>query len=73
MAASRASTGVYVYLGDRWTAAALKGARCTAVRRGDGRCIRGHNGSMLVQFDNGERHVVLGRSLRTIRDDAGRP
>ena len=62
------STGVYRYLGDRWTAASLKGAQCSAVRRADGKCIRGRNGSMLVRFDNGERHVVLGRLLRTIRD-----
>jgi len=61
------STGVYRYLGDRWTAPALRGARCTAVRRDDGKCIRGRNGSMLVRFDHGGRHVVLGRLLRTIR------
>jgi hypothetical protein len=54
----------YRYLGDRWTAPKLKGARCTAVRRQDGKCIRGRNGSMLVQFENGDRHVVVGRLLR---------
>lgn len=54
----------YRYLGDRWTRPELKGARCSAVRRTDGRCIRGRNGSMLVQFENGETHVVVGRLLR---------
>ena len=62
------ATGGYRYLGDRWTAAALKGARCTAVRRADGKCIRGRNGSMLVRFDDGNRHIVAGRLLRTIRE-----
>jgi hypothetical protein len=68
VAVRRLATGAYFYLGDRWTAPALRGARCTAVRRADGRWIRGRNGSMLVQFDSGNRHVVLGRLLRTIRD-----
>jgi hypothetical protein len=56
---------VYRYLGDRWTRPELKGAICTAVRRPDGKTIRGRNGSMLVAFD-GVRHVVLGRLLRKI-------
>jgi hypothetical protein len=61
---------VYIYLGDRWTDPRLKGARCTAVRRPDGKCIRGRNGAMLVRFENGERHVVLGRLLRKVISDA---
>ena len=56
----------YRYLGDRWTRPGLKGARCTAVRRADGKCIRGRNGSMLVEF-NGLRHIVPGRLLRKER------
>lgn len=57
----------YVYRGDRWTAPALKGARCTAVRRADGRCVRAKNGSMLVRFSDGAVHVVLGRQLRKVQ------
>jgi hypothetical protein len=53
----------YRYLGDRLTSGHLKGMICHAVRRADGKCIRGKNGSMLVSF-NGEIHVVLGRLLR---------
>jgi hypothetical protein len=56
----------YVYRGDRWTAPPLRGARCVAVRRPDGRCVRGRNGSMLVRFDGGAVHVVLGRQLRRL-------
>ena len=58
----------YRYLGDRWTRQELKGAVCTAVRRPDGRCIRGRNGTMLVQFDDGSQHTVLGRLLRKLLD-----
>ncbi|GAA4332267.1 hypothetical protein [Flaviaesturariibacter amylovorans] len=54
----------YRYLGDRHTDPALKGALCTAVRRADGKCIRGRNGSMLVQLEDGRKMVVLGRLLR---------
>lgn len=55
----------YVYLGDRCTAAELKGARCTAVRRANGKCIRDRMGK-LVSF-GGVRHVVLGRRLRRVQ------
>ncbi len=55
----------YRYLGDRWTRPELRGQVCTAVRRGDGRCIRGRNGSMLVEV-GGVRVVVLGRLLRKV-------
>jgi hypothetical protein len=57
----------YTYLGDRLTDESLKGQRCEAVRRGDGKCIRGKNGSMLVRFEDGSTHVVLGRRLRKLR------
>jgi hypothetical protein len=53
----------YVYLGDRNTSSILKKASCNAVRR-NGKCIRGKNGSMMVQFEDGKVHVVVGRLLR---------
>lgn len=53
----------YTYLGDRFTDPAYKGKTCTAVRRSDGKCIRGANGNMLVSFD-GVKVVVLARLLR---------
>jgi hypothetical protein len=56
----------YVYLGDRLTRAELKNAKCRAVRRPDGKCIRSRNGSMLVEFKSGLRCVVLARRLRKI-------
>jgi hypothetical protein len=55
----------YKYLGDKYTSPELKGATCTAVRRPNGKCIRGKNGSMLVDF-NGVHHVIIGRLLRKI-------
>ncbi|RAJ92543.1 hypothetical protein LX87_04873 [Larkinella arboricola] len=57
----------YTYLGDRMTDSQLKGKGCDAVRRADGRCIRGKTGSMLVRFENGALHVVIGRLLRKVR------
>jgi hypothetical protein len=56
----------YVYLGDRSTNPALKGKECKAIRRTNGKCIRGKNGSMLVLFRNNESHVIIGRLLRKI-------
>jgi hypothetical protein len=56
----------YVYRGDRWTAPERKGATCDAVRRSDGKCIRGRNGSMLVRFHDGQVAVVIGRQLRRL-------
>ena len=53
----------YRYLGDRFTCPTLKQRICTAVRRPDGKCIRGRNGTMLVDFD-GVKHVVIARLLR---------
>ena len=52
----------YKYLGDRLTDPARKDF-CSAVRRPDGKCIRGKNGAMLVEF-NGQKVVVIGRLLR---------
>ena len=56
---------IYRYIGDRSTDVNLKGARCKAIRQLNGRCIRGKNGSMLVQFESGPA-VVIGRLLRKI-------
>lgn len=59
---------IYKYLGDRYTSPELKGSHCTAVRRTDGKCIRGRNGSMLVQFESG-KSVIIGRLLRKVKDN----
>ena len=56
----------YIYLGDRNTDPKIKNQECRAVRRVDGKCIRGRNGSMLVEFDCGKM-VVVGRLLRKSR------
>jgi len=56
----------YIYRGDRWTMGWLCGRRCEAIRRPDGKCIRGRNGNMLVRFTSGEIVVVLGRQLRKV-------
>lgn len=58
---------VYKYHGDRFTDPLLKGKACTAVRRPDGKCIRGKNGSMLVEFEGIGKVVVIGRLLRKIK------
>lgn len=58
--------GEYIYLGDRFTDPQLKGKECRAVRRQDGKCIRGKNGSMLVTFE-GRPVVVIARLLRKIK------
>lgn len=57
----------YKYLGDRFTDTIFKGLQCKAVRRPDGKCIRGKNGNMLVEFENGVKSVILGRLLRKIK------
>jgi len=56
----------YKYLGDKNTSGPLKNLLCKAVRRQDGKCRRGKNGSMLVEFENGEMHVIVGRLLRKL-------
>lgn len=66
----------YIYMGDRLTCYQHKDKLCAAVRRPDGKCIRGKNGNMLVQFYNdGTTAVVLGRRLRRLdrlRKDDGK-
>lgn len=56
----------YVYLGDRLTRPELRGVRCRAVLRPDGRCIRSRLGTMLVELESGERHNVIGKRLRRV-------
>jgi hypothetical protein len=66
---SRLAAGsfTYKYLGDKNTHLSLKGQTCSAIRK-NGKCIRGKNGNMLVEFDNGEKHVVIARLLRKIKN-----
>lgn len=56
---------VYRYLGDRMTTPALKRSFCTAVMTA-GKCIRGRNGNMLVEFLDRSKHVVIARLLRKV-------
>jgi hypothetical protein len=55
----------YHYIGDRSTDPSLKKQFCNAVRKNN-KCIRGKNGSMLVEFENGKKTVVIGRLLRKV-------
>lgn len=59
----------YVYYGDRLTHPDLKRRICTIIRDERGKCIRGRNGSMLVQFEDWPRgpEVVIGRLLRKVK------
>jgi len=54
----------YIYLGDRWTSPEFCHIKCDAVRRSDGKCIRGKNGTMLVMTEQGKKLVVIARLLR---------
>jgi hypothetical protein len=56
----------YLYRGDKLTDKQYSGQICKAVRRPDGKCIRGKNGSMLVEFE-GKKVVVIGRQLRKLK------
>lgn len=58
----------YMYLGDRSTDPKYKGQPCNAVRRPDGKCIRGRNGNMLVEFEDGLKSVIVARLLRKIKN-----
>lgn len=57
----------YIYLGDRLTRPELKRQPCRAVRRPNGKCIRGRNGNMLVEFEDAGKVVIIGRLLRKIK------
>jgi hypothetical protein len=56
----------YIYRGDKLTSPELKGKSCKAIRRSNGKCIRGRNSNMLCDFD-GVKVVVLARMLRKIK------
>lgn len=56
----------YKYLGDRLTRPELRGAQCKAVKS-NGKCIRGRNSNMLVEFENGLRVNILARLLRKLK------
>ena len=58
----------YTYLGDRLTDPRFRRQSCEALRNAEGKCVRGPNGSMLVQFANGPATVVIGRLLRRRKD-----
>lgn len=47
----------YKYLGDKFTAPELKGRICNSVINFRGKCIRGRNGSMLVDYDVGWKPI----------------
>jgi len=53
----------YIYIGDRFTDPALKDKPCKAVKRNNGKCIRGRNGNMLVEFE-GVQCNILAKRLR---------
>ena len=55
----------YIYLGDRLTDPKYKRQPCKAVRKENGKCIRGKNGNMLVEFESGKVNVIA-RLLRKI-------
>jgi hypothetical protein len=57
----------YIYLGDRLTVESLKGQKCNALRQPNGKCIRSKKATMLVQFENGDKHIILARRLRKIK------
>lgn len=57
----------YKYLGDKMTDPKFKGKYCSAIRRSDGKCIRGKNSNMLVVFEDGTIANVLARLLRKIK------
>jgi hypothetical protein len=56
----------YTYKGDRNTDDKYKGKNCKAIRRSDGKCIRGKNGNILVDF-YGYKAVVVARQLRKLK------
>lgn len=59
--------GEYIYKGDKLArlSSPFAGQECSALRRPNGKCIRGKNGNMLVHF-NGEAVVVPARQLRKV-------
>lgn len=57
----------YIYKGDKYAKTGqYAGKLCSAIRRADGKCIRGKKGTMLVRFDDGTAVVVIAKWLRKI-------
>jgi hypothetical protein len=56
---------IYIYRGDRLTDNQYRMQPCNPILNAKGKCIRGKNGNMLVQFSSGNC-VVLARQLRRI-------
>jgi hypothetical protein len=57
----------YIYHGDKLTDVLFKKKPCKAVRKENGKCIRGKNSNMLVEFENGIQVVIMARTLRKIK------
>ena len=56
---------IYLYRGDRYTDDKYKLQPCSPVLSNAGKCIRGKNGNMLVNFVSGTV-VILARQLRRL-------
>jgi len=57
----------YIYKGDRLTNADFKNKHCVAIKKDDGKCIRGKNGNMLVYFPGLKiKAIILAKRLRKI-------
>ena len=59
------TAAIYKFRGDKFSDSSLKDASCQAVLDQRGKCIRGRNGNMLVNF-NGIKGVVPARQLRKL-------
>lgn len=57
----------YVYLGDRLTLLALKGAKCDPVRRADGKCVVGRGAQLVIFAGETAPRVVVRRRLRVTK------
>lgn len=57
----------YIYHGDKHTDPKYKKKPCKAVKRADGKCIRGRNSNMLVEFETGDVVNICARLLRKIK------
>lgn len=57
----------YIYHGDKLTCPTLRKKPCKAIKKENGKCIRGKNSNMLVAFENGVKVVVMARMLRKIK------
>lgn len=60
---------LYKYHGDKLTDPKLKGKICTLPKRANGKCYRGRNGTMLAEFETGERVTIIGRLLRKVKNE----